>query len=239
MKFSLSCLFPPACSGALALALALMQPAAATTTLIFDGASAAPLSLNGSGQTLIPNSFGDSAAVSSQGLTASAGSAVTGTPSIDLTWNTSGRTDLYDNWDARGSVAQLDFGATGQNGNTIQWTFTPGASDAVRIVSFALDLWAGGGDTRVDWTLSGPLSGTLNTASWLRNNTGGRDAFPVNATGQAGESLTLSFTRLSGLGNYVALDNLVIDQIPVPEPAGAVLGLLGLTTAALRRRRSA
>jgi hypothetical protein len=62
----------------------------------------------------------------------------------------------------------------------------------------------------------------------------------LDVTGSGGEKLTLSLTQTSGLGSYLAMDNLTFDQIAVPEPnslAVAVTGMGGLGALAIRRRR--
>lgn len=217
--FHLQCL---AATGTLSLALAPGLQAA--TTVIFDGFT------GGTNNTAIgTNTFADNVTDSAGGVTASLGVQVVGTPNVDVSWNVAGRTDFYNNWDGRGTVAQLDTAP-------VQWSFTPDAGFAVKVMSYELDLWAGGGPAQIDWQISGPLSGTLASASWSRS-AAGRDLITPNVTGLADETLTLSFTRVSGRASYLALDNLAFDQAVVPEPAGTGLAMLGLGAAAMRRRR--
>ena len=53
------------------------------------------------------------------------------------------------------------------------------------------------------------------------------------------QAVTLRFTYVSGAPSYMALDNLTFDQVVVPEPGVASLGLLGagLGAMAMRRRK--
>ena len=209
-----------------------MRSAQATTTVTFEG-----LGHNED----IPQTFADNASISGTGFDVSLGLAVTGTPNIDLTWGQGfdHQVDSYQNWDGRGSVAQLDF--TRDNSNPITITFTPDASWGVLINSFDMDEFSGGGLMSVDWSITDGI-GTLASGNWSRS-TGGRDTiFTGLGAGDIniGQTVSLTFQGLSGTGSYFALDNLVFDQVPVPEPSAmtlALLGGLGLGAAAMRRRR--
>jgi hypothetical protein len=182
----------------------------------------------------IPN-YGDNVAVRSDDYDASIGpSGIFGTPSITLDWIGSGW-DTYTAWDGRGNVAQTDF----NDGATLSIVFTPSAPYAVQLGSFQLDEWAGGGDGQITWSVAGATSGTLASGNWTMSNSGGRSLVSPNATGLAGEAVTLSFTLGSGAPSYFALDNLAFAQVPEPSTlALAALGALGLGAAAMRRRRA-
>ena len=90
----------------------------------------------------------------------------------------------------------------------------------------------------IDWEISGAGSGILASGTWTRS-TAGRDTITPNVFGGDGETLTMKFTRTSGTGSYVAVDNLVLDQVTVPEPSSTALLGLGLGAMALRRKRKA
>ena len=137
------------------------------------------------------------------------------TPEILLSWT--GNWDRYPDWDGRGDVYQID-GSSSASPHTVQ--FTPSTGFAVRIDSFDLDEWVGGGDTTVVWSISGSESGTLASGTWsdFNNSTdpsdlGGRTSFSPDVTGASGETLTLSFGQTGGDTTFLALDNLSFDQV--------------------------
>ena len=109
---------------------------------------------------------------------------------------------------------------------------------AVRLGSFHLDEWAGGGDGSITWTITGLNSGALASGVWNMSNAGGRSLVSPGVTGQLGEGLILNLQLNSGMGSYFALDNLTFAQ--VPEPSTLALGAWGVATAwgaaAMRRR---
>lgn len=196
----------------LAVPAALSLPAAlhATTTFTFEGFAK---------NANFANTYGDSVSASGTGYAVSMGEQMSGTPGIDVTWQvapvTSG-TQYYNDWDGRGSVAQLDY-TQPNTAAGISWTFTPAAGNKAKIQQFDLDEWNGGGAMSITWTVSGPTSGTLASGTWTRS-TGGRDTISPNVTSAAGEILTLSFVKNSGNGSYVAVDNLVLDQVIADDP---------------------
>jgi hypothetical protein len=157
-----------------------------------------------------------------------------GTPDITLDWV--GTWDTYTRWNDRGSVAQSDF----NGGPNVSILFTPSAAFAVRLSSFFLDEWAGGGAGNITWTVTGLNSGALASGVWTMGDAGGRSLVSPGITGQLGEGLILNLQLNSGAGSYFALDNLTFAQ--VPEPSTLVLGALGATTAlgaaAMRRKRA-
>ena len=163
------------------------------------------------------------------------GSNAAGTLNVTLDWSTADRWDQFTNWNGRGDVYQID-------GTTVDIVFTPDAGFAATITSFDLDEWAGGGDTSVDWSISGVTSGPLASGTWDEYNNanggnGGRTLITPNVTGADGEVLTLSFEQTGGTASYLAMDNLTFDQVVVPEPSSTALAALGLGAMAMRRRR--
>lgn len=158
-----------------------------------------------------------------------------GTPDITMEWVGTGW-DTYTGWDGRGSVGQTDF----NEGSVLSLLFTPTADFAVRVVSFELDEWSGGGPGSINWTLSGAVSGILGSGNWVMGTEGGRSGIVPDATGRNGEELLLSFTLISGAPSYFALDNLTFDQVPEPSTwAMGAFGAAGLGAMAMRRRRRA
>ena len=204
-------------------------PAARAATLItFGGFAADNTDIN----TIA--GYGDNVGANSADYTVSPGMrGVIGTPDLTLDW-VGPRWDSYTAWDGRGNVGQTDYGA---GSNPIVLLIDPGNTTAARVVGFDLDVWAGGEPAQIDWSVTGPSSGTLASGTWSRA-LAGRDAILLpgaGAVGQPGETLSVNFFRVSGLVSYLAMDNFVFDQIP--EPSALLLGGVALGAAALRRRR--
>lgn len=204
----------------------------AETVITFEG-----FTENNNNISTMPG-YGDNISANSPDWTVSEGRAgFVGTPNITLDWlGTSW--DSYTGWDGRGSVAQTDFGL-GVN-SALSILFSPSALFSVRLVSFQLDEWAGGGAGDIAWSITGSVSGERAGGNWIMSNAGGRSGLFPDITGVAGESLTLNLILKSGEPSYFALDNLTFDQ--VPEPSTWALGALGaaaLGAAAMRRRRRA
>ena len=176
--------------------------------------------------------YGDNVSANSADYSVSLGrGGVTGTPDITLDWL--GQWETYTLWDGRGNVAQTDF-----NGGTHSLLFTPSPLTAVRLVSYDLDEWAGGGSGSIAWSIFGSTSGVITNGNWTMSNAGGRSLVAPDVTGQMGESLTLTLTLNSGAPSYFALDNLTFDQVPEPSTlALGALGALAFGAAVMRRRR--
>jgi len=211
--------------------VATMRSAQATTTVIGDGL---PHNVD------IPINFASNAAADGTGFTVGSGLFTTGTPNIGLTWGSgaSHSIDSYATWDGRGPVIQLDYNAQ----DPISISFTPDPGWGVLISSFDMDEFSGGGSFNVDWSIFDGI-GTLASGNWQRS-TGGRDTILTGLTAGAingGQVVTLRFTHNSGSGSYFAIDNLVFDQVQIPEPStvalAAMAGLVGLGAVAMRRRR--
>jgi MYXO-CTERM domain-containing protein len=183
------------------------------------------------------------------------GSNVAGTSNIALSWG-SGPTP-EDRWDYYNSRTTADYtpfatwpsdpaanGVFQMNAATnVAQTivFTPDTGYAVKLQSLDLNDWVQGpnGDPgyNVAWSVTGGVSGTLGSGTFTTVD-GTNQTFSLgDLTGAFGEALTLSLTQLDGASSYLAMDNLAFDQVAVPEPASAALGILGLGALALRRRR--
>ena len=208
------------------LGLGATDNAPATTRITFEGFPG-----NNTAIASLPD-YGDNVSTSSVDYTVSAGlTGVVGTPEITVDWI--GQWDTYTNWNGRGSVAQSDF----NGGAIVSILFTPSMPSAVRLVSFELDEWAGGGAGNITWDVSRPVGGVVASGTFTMTDAGGRSLISPNVIGALGETLTLNLTLNSGLPSYFALDNLTFDQ--VPEPSALALGAAALGAATMRRRRSA
>ncbi len=166
------------------------------------------------------------------------GSLAPGTPDIALTWGENW--DQYDGWpnDPGEGVYQIDGASNGELSHTIQ--FAPNAGWNVKLNSLDLNVWAGGGATDVDWSVDGSVSGNLGSGTFSTAD-GTVSSNALGLTGTGAETLTLTLSQMTGIGSYLAMDNLAFDQVQVPEPTGfglALAGLGGLGALAIRRRRN-
>ena len=165
--------------------------------------------------TLTGTGLGDNADVP-----ADHGSNEPGTPNIALNWSTAptaGLWDSYNNWpkSPNGQVYQIDGASDGTITHTIVFTPDPGVK--VVITQLDLNVWGGGGQTTVDWEVTGDTSGTLGSGTWTVAD-GAADTEAIGLTGAPGEALTLSLIQTSGRGSYLAMDNLVFDQVAADIP---------------------
>lgn len=168
-------------------------------------------------------------AATNSAVPADHGSNAAGTPDTSLTWT--GNWDQYAAWDGRGDAYQIEGSSVG---SPIKIDFFPSSGNAVKIISFDLDEWVGGGNTEVAWTISGASSGNLASGTWSNFNSandasdaGGRSTITPNVTGTSGETLTLSFAQTSGQASYLAVDNLTFDQVVI-EPDNSVPTVLNI-----------
>jgi hypothetical protein len=171
------------------------------------------------------------------------GSNVQDTLHIALTWaptggekNARNQWEQYNGWPGGGdggAVYQVDGGNDYSVVHTI--AFAPEAGYGVILASLDLNVWAGGGNTNVNWAVTGSLSGLLG--SGLFNTPDGSVVtHSINLAGSGSETLTLSLQQTSGDTAYLAMDNLTFSEVVVPEPA--TLALLGLGGMAILRRRA-
>jgi len=136
------------------------------------------------------------------------------TQNITLTWDADW--DQYDGWpnDPGDGVYQHDHGLN--DPHTI--VFTPDAGWSVVLAGLDLNVWGGGGETTVDWEVTGSISGSLGSGTWTTPD-GANTTFPINITGASDEELTLSLVQTSGAASYLAIDNLAFDQVSSDIPA--------------------
>ncbi|WP_425398832.1 PEP-CTERM sorting domain-containing protein [Aeoliella sp.] len=162
------------------------------------------------------------------------GSNAPGTPNVALAWDSDW--DQYSGWpnDPGDGVYQHD----NDIGSPHTIVLTPELGVDVTLTSLDLNVWTGGGDTDVDWSVTGSISGLLGSGTWSTPDAS-VVTNPIGLSGTGSESLTLSLTQTSGSASYLAVDNLAFDQTgsPIPEPATlALLGLGGFGAAAMRRK---
>jgi hypothetical protein len=153
------------------------------------------------------------------------GSNVQDTPHIALTWaptggaaNSRNQWEQYNGWPGGG-----DGGAVYQVDSAIEHTiaFTPQAGYGVILTSLDLNVWAGGGNTNVNWAVTGSLSGLLGSGSFNTPD-GSVVRHYINLIGRRAETLTLSLLQTSGNDAYLAMDNLTFsEKLPylMPDPA--------------------
>jgi len=152
------------------------------------------------------------------------GSYVQNTPHIGLTWApTGGELNARDQWEqyrnwpgggTNGEVYQLD----GAVEHTI--TFTPETGYAVILASLDLNIWSGGGDTNVQWAVTGSMTGLLGSGTFFTPD-GAIVTHSINISGNRSEILTLSLLPTSGHDAYIAMDNLTFFEAHtslVPDP---------------------
>ncbi len=154
---------------------------------------------------------------------------------VDLDWtpNGGGGWQTYTAWPNggdNGDVYQID-------GNDVSINFAPLANVELTIQDFDLNVWPGGGDTSVDWSvLAGPGGNILASGSVVVTNGSVLNVAP-NFVGSAGQALTLRLLQLNGGPSYLAMDNLTFATNVVPEPTSLTMLGLGLGAAAMRRRK--
>ena len=156
------------------------------------------------------------------------GSNVQDTPHVALTWaptgganNSRNQWEQYNDWPGGGeggAVYQVD-SSGGYLEHTI--TFTPESGYSVVLTSLDLNVWAGGGDTDVDWTVTGSSSGLLGSGTFTTPD-GAVATHAINLAGSSSETVTLSLLQTSGADAYLGMDNLTFSEKRVllfPDPA--------------------
>lgn len=189
--------------------------AQADTILDFDIQPA-----NQANNAAIVQTFGDAAAVSSDGVTVSG----FGTPNIGLTWQaTGGRWDFY--LDSVWSAGQLDSSAVG---DVHELVFTPNSPSAAAIIKsfnfhpyyvsterYAYDVTV----LTNDVVASDPVH-----VNFLAEST--KIPVSINYTGRIGQTLTLRLARVAvtlgegevdGAGGNIATDDITFAQLPETE----------------------
>jgi hypothetical protein len=161
------------------------------------------------------------------------GSNVQDTPHIALTWAPTGgavnarkQWEQYNGWPGGGeggAVYQID----GWNEGSTQFydtvhtiAFTPEAGYGVVLTSLDLNVWSGGGNTSVNWAVTGSLGRVLGSGTWETPN-GSVVTHTINLAGNGSETLTLSLQQISGHTAYLAMDNLTFSEnfsYLVPDP---------------------
>lgn len=161
------------------------------------------------------------------------GDNLVGTPNVTLSWSAGWQN--YFNWDGRTTVGQLDYNVAASS--VIDLTFNAEAGFGVYVSSFDLDTWTGGGDTRIDWELLDGLN-SIDSGVYLQPSGSGRTTITTNmdSSNAVFGSLVLRLTRVSGLPNYQAADNITFAQVPEPSSAAFLLAGVG-AIASMRRRR--
>jgi outer membrane protein assembly factor BamB len=181
-------------------------------TFAVTGAAALPLVRTAHAATTLTGLANKNAPVPSDH-----GSNAPGTPNITLEWDADW--DQYPGWpnDPGDGVYQHDHGLN--NPHTIVFTPDPGVNAI--ITQLDINVWSGSGETKVDWEIIGSSSGTLGSGTWTTAD-GAVSTYTTGITGTGSESLTLKLTQTSGTGSFLAIDNLVFDQVgdplTTPEP---------------------
>jgi len=169
---------------------------------------------------VIPQTFGDAAAASSDGVTV----AGFGTPNIGLTWQaTGGRWDYY--VDSVWSAGQLDSSAVG---DVHELVFTPNSPSAAAVIKsfnfhpYYISTERYAYDVTVV-TNSVVASGPVNV-NFLAESL--KVPVSINYTGSIGQTLTLRLTRVGsspgageveGGGGNIATDDITFAQLPETE----------------------
>ncbi len=149
------------------------------------------------------------------------GSNATNTPHIALTWtptgggnNSNNQWELYNNWPNGGTggmVYQMD-SSPDDAYKTHSIIFTPESRYNVRVNNIKINVWSGGGNSNVNWTLTGTVSGLLGSGIFATPN-GTAVTHQINLEGFGSETITLALDQSSGKGTYIAIDDLSFSEI--------------------------
>ncbi len=130
------------------------------------------------------------------------------------TWGSDSEYDTYLNWEGRGSVVQAEIVYDADN--QLDLVFTPDVGFGVRLNSFVLDEYTGGGEITIEWQV-------LDAGGVLASDTillveGGRITIDTGVTTDQvtlGEAVTLrlSNANLTGEPWFVAVDDINFDQV--------------------------
>lgn len=174
------------------------------------------------------------------------GSNAPGTPNIAVTWSPvdangwqsytdGGWTNPSPIVDTGTGLYQMDNAIDGAS-YTIQ--LAPDAGFNAILSSIDFNVYNNGGAFNIDWSVTGSSSGLLDSDTFVAPTDANTTLSFGDLTGTGSESLllTLNIGAGSGIGSYLAADNIAFDQ--VPEPSTALLGLTTLGTLAMRRRRA-
>ncbi len=153
------------------------------------------------------------------------GSNMANTPHISLAWSpTGGSNNANNQWESYSSwPGGGDGGLVYQMGSvpvdeykSFEIVFTPEAGYNVQLACLSLNVWSGGGNTDVNWTVSGATSGELGSGVFNTPDGAVRE-HEINVSGVSSEALTLTLTQTSGDGTYLAMDDLVFGEIELVE----------------------
>ena len=182
-----------------------------------------------------------------EAVPATHGSNLAGTPDVTVAWAPVGgggwETYTDGGWTNPSGLNQTGTGVYQMDGaNTAEGftiTLSPGVGYNVLLSSIDFNVYTGGGNFTINWSVTGSTSGSLDSGSFLALTDQSSTLSFSDLVGTGGEALTLDLVigAGSGTGSYLAADNLAFDQVAVPEPGGIILGALGLGALAIRRQR--
>ncbi|GAA5482045.1 hypothetical protein [Haloferula sargassicola] len=163
-----------------------------------------------------------------QDVPATYGSYLTGTPNIGIDWSPVGnggwQTYSEAGWTHPSALNETGTGVYQMDeadpGKAYQIVFSPDEGFNVLLSSVDFNVYTGGGDFHIDWTVTGSSSGALASGVHDAPTDGASTLSFGNLTGSVAEELTLVLKIGSGSGtnSYLAIDNLAFDQVADTEP---------------------